>query len=325
MNASFPLTDSFGRRIEYLRISLTERCDLRCAYCRPARQRSASTDLLSTDDVAAIARAALGLGVRRIRLTGGEPLLRPDLTDIVRRVAALPGLADLSLTTNGQDLASHADALAEAGLRRVNISLDSLDPEVYATITGGGRLDGVLAGIEAALQAKLSPVKVNVVVTSPEALGREQLSRFADLLRTRPLHVRFIEAMPTCGHAAYVPAQRLLQALSALGELTPVAGPDGGGPAQYYQLEDCEGTFGVITPISEPFCASCNRLRVTAQGDLLACLFSPGGVSLLPALREGDPVAAVAAIICAVTAAKPRRYGDIAEPSGIVAMHVIGG
>jgi len=260
-----------------------------------------------------------------VRLTGGEPLLRADLIEVVRQMVALPGLEDLSLTTNAQDLASHAADLAAAGLRRVNISLDSLDPEVYAAITGGGRLDRVLAGIEAALEAGLSPVKVNVVVTSPEALGREQLSRFADLIRTRPLHVRFIEAMPTCGHAAYVPAQRLLHELSALGELTPVEGPDGGGPAQYYQLDGCEGTFGIITPISEPFCASCNRLRVTAQGDLLACLFSPAGVSLLPALRGGDPVSAVAAVICAVTAAKPRRYGDIAEPSGIVAMHVIGG
>jgi cyclic pyranopterin phosphate synthase len=325
MNAPYPLTDSFGRRIEYLRISLTERCDLRCAYCHPARRGGDLADALGADDIVAIAEAAVGLGVRRIRLTGGEPLLRPDLEDIVGRLHALPGLEDLALTTNAQGLAASAAALAAAGLRRVNVSLDSLDPEVYAAITGGGRVEGVLAGIEAALEAGLSPVKVNVVVTSPEALARAHLPGFADLIRRRPVHVRFIEAMPTCGQAAYLPARQALDELSLLGELSPVDGPDGGGPARYYRLGDSEGTFGIITAISQPFCAHCNRLRVTAQGDVLPCLFSPSGVSLLPALREGDPTAAVAAVLCDVAAAKPHRYGDIAEPSSIVAMHVIGG
>jgi cyclic pyranopterin phosphate synthase len=326
MDAHSALTDSVGRRIDYLRISLTERCDLRCAYCRPASGPAAAReDVLTADDVVAIVEAAVGLGVRRIRLTGGEPLLRPDLEEIVRRVRAIAGVEDLALTTNGQMLAGRAAGLAAAGLMRVNISLDSLDPKVYATLTGGGDVGNVLRGFDAALAADLRPVKINVVLASPSALDRADLAGFAELARRRPVHVRFIEAMPTCGHLSYLPAHEVLDRFAQMGELHPVPGPAGGGPARYFQLDDSAGTLGLIAPISEPFCAQCNRLRVTARGEVIPCLFSSSGVSLLPALRGSDVTGEIGGLLRKATAAKPCRYADVADPAGIRAMHVIGG
>lgn len=325
MEAPARLTDRFGRRIEYLRISVTERCDLRCAYCHPGRQCEAAADVLSPRDIEAIGLAATALGIHAIRLTGGEPLLREDLEEIVSRLAVLPGLTDLALTTNGQTLATRAAALAAAGLRRVNVSLDSLNPKTYAAVTGGGEVAAVLRGLEAALAAGLDPVKVNVVLTSPTSLAREDLLAFVELIRRRPLHVRFIEAMPTCSHAAYLPAERLLERFGEIASLLPVPGPEGSGPARYYQVDDSEGSIGLITPISDPFCARCNRLRVTARGDLIPCLFSPSGVSLLAALRSRDPVSELAGLIEEAVSSKPLRYGEVSGPAGISAMHIIGG
>lgn len=320
------LVDPFGRRISYLRISLTERCDLRCAYCYPRGQREPDTEnALSAEDVWRIATAAAGLGIHRLRLTGGEPLLREDLAEIVTRLSALPGVTDLALTTNGQRLAERAAALAEAGLRRVNISLDSLDAEAYRRITGGGDLGAAHRGIEAALAAGLSPVKINVVLTSGDVLGDEGVQAFADLAAARPVHVRFIEAMPTCVSAGYVPAKQVLAALAARHSLAPVPGPEGGGPAKYYRLDASLGTIGVITPLSAPFCEQCNRLRVSARGHLTPCLFSSRGIDLIPALRAKEGWRPLVALFREAAAAKPRRYGDIAEPGGVRAMHVIGG
>jgi cyclic pyranopterin phosphate synthase len=320
-----PLADRFGRRIDYLRISLTERCDLHCAYCRPQPEAPPSRrDELAPDDVAHVAEAAVRLGVRRIRLTGGEPLLRRDLAEVVSALRSVSGLDDLAMTTNGQSLAGRASELAGAGLMRVNISLDSLDPQVYGAITGGGSLSAVRRGIDAALEAGLSPVKVNVVLHSQAAVGRAALAPFTELTK-RPVHVRFIEAMPICSSADYVPAQQVLEVLAGLGELTPVSGPPGGGPARYYQLDGSSGSLGIITPISEPFCDRCNRLRVTARGTVMPCLFSMEGMSLLPALSSDCAADEVAGLLLEAAAAKPRRYGDIAESSTIRAMHVIGG
>lgn len=321
-----PLLDSCNRRIDYLRVSLTERCDLRCAYCqpRPRPEAAAGEDVLAADDVVSIAAAAAQLGIRRIRLTGGEPLLRADLEHIICRLRVFPGIEDISLTTNGQSLAYRAAGLAVAGLDRVNISLDSLDPAGYTAITGGN-LAAVLRGLDAALAAGLRPVKANVVLTSAASLEQADLPAFLSLIRRRPVHVRFIEAMPTCGHLSYVPAQQVLARLSQMGELLPVAGPEGGGPARYYQLDGSIGTIGIITPISEPFCDHCNRLRVTARGDIVACLFSPTGISLLAALRGADPVGEVGALLLRAAARKPRCSSEVARPAGIAAMHVIGG
>ncbi len=326
MNIPGRLTDSFGRRIDYLRISLTERCDLRCSYCQPAgRSGRHSPDLLSADDVAAIAQAGVALGIRRIRLTGGEPLLRDDLEDIIHRLSVFPGLQDLSLTTNGQDLGRRAQPLAVAGLRRVNISLDSLNPRIYAAATGGGSVDVVLRGLDAALAAGLDPVKVNVVLAGRAPLDRSELSNFVGLIQRHPVHVRFIEAMPTCSHASYVPAGGVLEQLSQFGTLAPVPGPEGGGPARYWRLDGSLGTIGVITPISDPFCSHCNRLRVSARGEVFPCLFSPDGTSLLASLRADEPVRHLITLLSDAVAAKPFGYGDVAGAPRIAAMHVIGG
>jgi cyclic pyranopterin phosphate synthase len=208
---------------------------------------------------------------------------------------------------------------------RVNVSLDSLNQAAYAALTGGGDVTMVVRGIEAALAAGLTPVKINVVLASPSALDRADLVRFAALARGTPVHVRFIEAMPTCGHLSYLPAQQVLDRLAEMGDLRAVEGPRGGGPARYYRLDDSAGTLGVIAPISAPFCARCNRLRVTARGEVLPCLFSPSGVSLLPALRDARPRETVAALLRHAVAAKPCRYAEVAGADGIRAMHVIGG
>jgi len=317
--------DRHGRRIEYLRISLTERCNLRCVYCRPAQAQEPGPDTLTAEDVLNVARGALSLGIRRVRLTGGEPLLRSDLEEIVAGVAALPGLRDLSLTTNGQGLAERAAGLAAAGLRRVNVSLDSLVPETYAALTGGGGLASAREGVEATLRAGLEPVKVNVVLAGRRVLEPSELRAFADLVQERPVHVRFIEMMPGCGDASYLPAREALERLGERHYLEPVAGPEGAGPATYYRLDRSSGTIGVITPISEPFCARCNRLRVNARGELMPCLFSPKKLALVAALRAADPVSSAAALMLCAVAEKPARYGDVAEASGLRAMHVIGG
>ncbi|MFB3880644.1 MAG: GTP 3',8-cyclase MoaA [Armatimonadota bacterium] len=325
MDAALALTDSIGRRIDYLRVSLTERCDLRCAYCRPVAAANGRGDALTVGDVVAIAEAAAELGICHLRLTGGEPLLRADLEEIIRRVRAIPRIKDLALTTNGQLLAGRAACLAAAGLMRVNISLDSLHPRRYAELTGGGEVANVVRGIEAALAADLTPVKVNVVLASPAGPSASELEAFAELARSRPVHVRFIEAMPTCGHVSYLPAQQLLDRLAQMGELRPVDGPPGGGPARYFRLDDSVGALGTITPISEPFCARCNRLRISARGELLPCLFSPSGISLLPALRGANPGDEVRALLRHGAAGKPCRWVEVADAGGIRAMHVIGG
>jgi len=332
MTTPLPLTDSFGRRLDYLRISLTERCDLRCVYCRPRDDASpVGADVLSAEEVIAISRAALRLGVRRIRLTGGEPLLRDDLEGIIARLRQLAGLEDLSLTTNGQALAARADSLAAAGLMRVNVSVDSLDPGVYAATTGGGHLRAVRRGLEAALAAGLNPVKANVVLNSPAASERDGLGAFVELVERQPIHVRFIEAMPVCPHVVEssgvgcLPAQRVLDELAKRAELTPVPGPEGGGPARYYRLNGCLGSIGIITPISEPFCARCNRLRVSARGELRPCLFSSTALPLLPALRGPKPTEGLGRLLRRAAACKPQHYHDIAASAGIPAMHAIGG
>lgn len=263
--------------------------------------------------------------MRRIRLTGGEPLLRTDIEEIVSRIRSLPGVEDLALTTNGQNLSVHAASLASAGLMRVNISLDSLDPDAYRSITGGGDVASVLRGIDAALDAQLDPVKINVVLSTPASLEDQNLDPFIDLTKNRIVHVRFIEAMPICGHASFLPARSILDRLAEFGPLSAVPGPDGGGPAAYYQREESQGTIGVITPITDPFCARCNRLRVTARGEIIPCLFSPSGVSLLQALKADDPLADIQRLLQRAAKAKPRRYGDVAHQSGISAMHIIGG
>lgn len=313
-------TDALGRTIDYLRISLTDRCNLRCVYCMPPEGVSFKprADILSFEHIERFAAIAVAEGIGKIRLTGGEPLVRAGLVDHVRRLRAITGLEAIALTTNGTLLPRFATELRDAGLSRVNISLDSLDPDVFSRMTRGGDLADALAGIESAFAFGFAPVKLNVVVVRSLA---QDLLGFAKMTLARPLHVRFIEFMPigddaeeggACigdgGKAAsaegfhwtradHMPSEEVLAVLSAggkaagLGELQPVErgdAPGGWGPASYYRFAGAAGTIGVISPLSHHFCDRCNRLRLTADGRLRACLFSDEEIDVRQALREGS-------------------------------------
>ncbi len=302
-------TDSFGRRIDYLRISLTDRCNLRCIYCMPAKGVTwkSHDEILTLEEVERFAAIAVQEGISKIRLTGGEPLVRKGVIEHVGRLKALTGLEAIALTTNGTLLARYARLLLEAGLARVNISMDSLDPEVFARITRGGRLADVFEGLDAALDVGMGPVKVNVVVV--RSLEQDLLG-FARMTLERPVHVRFIEYMPVggvglgeCEPAAegwtredHVPAHEILERLDiesateGLGGLEAVKredAPGGWGPARYYRYPRAAGTVGVISPLSHHFCGECNRLRLTADGRLRVCLFSDEEMDVRSVLREG--------------------------------------
>lgn len=285
------MRDQYGRELHDLRISLTDRCNLRCVYCMPEQMTFKPRDKLLTDDeLLLIVRVAAELGVRKIRLTGGEPTVRPNLVELVRRIAAVPGIRDLGMTTNGILLSRLARPLAEAGLQRVNVSLDSLNAEKFRKITRWGNLDDVLVGLEAAQAAGLSPIKLNAVVV--RGFNDEDAVDLARLTLARDWSVRFIEMMPFGSVAgfqtsAYVPsAETVARIEEALGPLAPldVSGHD---PAQTYRLEGGRGTLGFISSVSQPFCAHCGRLRLTAEGRLLLCLLRDDEVDLRAPLRSG--------------------------------------
>jgi cyclic pyranopterin phosphate synthase len=310
------LVDAFGRRLTYLRVSVTDRCNLRCTYCLPedADFPFGDRDFLSPDEIEAMVGALVRLGIRRVRLTGGEPLVRKDLLDIVRRLKALPGLENLALSTNGTELARLAPALRAAGVDRVNISVDTLDPERFRAITRRGDVAEVWRGVEAALAAGLDPVKLNAVLLQS---NREDLERLAALTLDRPLHVRFIEMMPT-GTNHHLQPGEFLSADSTraaleerFGPLTAVETGELGprtGPAKTFRFPGAVGTVGFITPLSHTFCAECNRLRLTARGELRLCLFADRTHPLRPLLDTADPGAALEAEILRVVQEKPAEH-----------------
>lgn len=286
------MRDRTGRYIDYLRISVTDRCNLRCAYCVPQEgpETSPPYRLLSRDEILAVVKSARAMGVTHVRLTGGEPLARQDLASIADGIRAL-GVDDLSLTTNGTLLEGAAASLKEAGVDRVNVSLDSLRPEVFRKMTRNGSVDEVLAGIRAAIDAGLSPVKVNAVVMA--GVNDNDVEDLARLSLGMPVSVRFIEVMPVgpypeANARAVVPADQVKERVASLGRLSPVGDLAGAGPAQVFRLPRALGTVGFIAPLSHPFCADCNRLRLTADGKLRPCLASDIEVDLLPALRGKD-------------------------------------
>jgi len=292
--------DPFGRAITYLRISLTDRCNLRCVYCMPKEglQWQPRADQLSAEEIVRVAETAAQGGVKRIRLTGGEPLVHPDVVEIVRRIASIPEIEEVSLTTNAMLLERLAQPLADAGLRRVNISLDSLDADRFRRITRGGDINRVWRGIAAAERAGLAPLKLNTVIV--RGLNADELPAFARLTIENPWHVRFIEVMPI-GNAQdwgegfpapaerYVSVQEMRAALSTF-NLRPVTSPLGNGPARTYRIPNALGTIGFISPLGEHFCQNCNRLRLTSDGRLRSCLVIPNEVSLRDAVRSGRPL-----------------------------------
>jgi len=306
-----PYLDNFARPINYLRISVTDRCNLRCVYCMPPqgiRQR-AHDEILSYEEIQRVVQAAAAIGISKIRLTGGEPLARLGLSHLVRLIAAVPGIDDISMTTNGTLLAGHADELAAAGLHRINVSLDTLQPERFRQITRRGALDDVWQGIEAAQRAGLTPIKLNVVVV--RGMNQDEAADFARMTLHQPWHVRFIEVMPLGANAAwsgdgYVPLAEVRQRIeTALGPLEPAGGPAGNGPARYFRLAGAVGTLGFISPVSEHFCFSCNRLRLTADGKLRPCLLSDAEIDLRTPLRAGASQAELAELLHAGIMDKP--------------------
>ncbi|MBF0369541.1 MAG: GTP 3',8-cyclase MoaA [Magnetococcales bacterium] len=289
-----PLVDTFGRTIRYLRVSVTDRCNFRCHYCRPAEgiALAEQEEILSLEEMARLVRLFTELGVERVRLTGGEPLLRRNVMELIETLGALPGLEDLSLSTNALLLARHARGLREAGVGRVNISLDSLNPETFFTITRNGRLDTVLAGIDAAVAAGLGPVKVNMVVM--RGINDSEITAMVDFAREKGVILRFIETMPV-GEAGqevvdrFMPAEEILQVVKehAGSELIPVKISRGAGPARYYRISGSTAEVGVISALSQHFCEGCNRVRLTSQGSLVLCLGRVDSVDLKTPLRNG--------------------------------------
>lgn len=314
------MKDQFDREITYMRVSITDRCNLRCRYCMPdgvcSRQHE---DILSFEEIEEVVAAAAQLGISKIRITGGEPLVRLGCVDLCRMIGRIDGIREIDLTTNGTLLAGCAEELKAAGVTRVNISIDSLDPEKYRTITGGGVLSDALAGIEAAMDAGLTPLKLNTVLVG--GFNDDEIPAFVELTRHTPVELRFIELMPMGGHfgpEAYLPGDTVLERVP---ELTAL--PENGGVARLYRLPNGKGRVGLISPLSRHFCQSCNRLRLTSEGHLKPCLHSRQEISvrgkhgeeLLETLRQA-------------IYAKPRMHGvlDAAHMSEAGrAMNTIGG
>lgn len=318
------MKDKHGRVIDYLRISLTDRCNLRCIYCMPEEgvDQLSHLDILRIEEIEEIVRYAAEMGITRVRLTGGEPLVRKGVVDLVRNISQMPGIENVAMTTNGVLLPRMADDLKAAGLSRVNISLDTLDPQQFKDITRCGELQGTLDGIEAALKVAFNPVKINAVTV--RSLNQDYLA-FAKMSIDRPLHMRFIEYMPVgdssgvdgCGWGEQdvISSEEVFELINeaaqkeGLGALVPagVDRPEGWGPARYFHFEEAKGTVGFISPMSRHFCSECNRLRLTADGKLRPCLFSDEEFDIRPALRQGDSEA-VKNVLREALGAKPDEY-----------------
>jgi cyclic pyranopterin phosphate synthase len=306
------LFDSFDRPVNYLRISVTDRCNLRCIYCMPLEGISlmAHENILSYEEISTVAQAAADLGIIKVRLTGGEPLVRERLTTLVAMLAQIQGIDDISLTTNAVILERYAGELKNAGLHRVNISLDSLRSNGFHQITRVGNLDDVLRGIEAARQAGLNPVKINTVVM--RGINDDEVIDFARLTIENEWHVRFIEYMPFSNgdektDGLLVPVAEMKESIETLGELEPTL-ESGGGPAKYFRLPGAGGTIGFISPVSEHFCQACNRLRLTADGKLRPCLFSDKEIDLREPLRQGATTDDIKRLIQEAASCKPEGH-----------------
>ncbi|HLV25177.1 MAG TPA: GTP 3',8-cyclase MoaA [Gemmatimonadales bacterium] len=287
------LLDQHGRGIEYLRISVTDRCNFRCRYCMPVEGLPwlPKSDILSYEEIAEIVRQLAPLGLRSLRLTGGEPTIRPDLESLVRMLRDIPSVQDIALSTNGVRLPSMAHSLRAAGVNRVNMSVDSLRAERIRSIARRSLAFDPLDALKAAEEAGLAPIKLNVVVM--RGVNDDEIADLAGLTLAWRWHVRFIELMPVGelgadGMNEVVPSSEVLGVVSrAHGELEECAGPGGNGPARYYRLPSAAGTIGVITPMTHSYCASCNKVRLTADGRLRTCLFGDHEVDLRTPLREG--------------------------------------
>ncbi|HYJ81022.1 MAG TPA: GTP 3',8-cyclase MoaA [Longimicrobiaceae bacterium] len=326
-----PMQDGFGRRIEYLRISVTDKCNLRCVYCMPEEGLPwlRREELLSYEEIAGIVRVMVGMGLRRLRITGGEPLVRRDLPALVRMLRAIDGIDDIALSTNAVLLADQADELRRAGVDRLNVSLDSLRPERIEAIARRPGADAIMRGLDAAERAGFAPIKLNCVVM--RGRNDDEVADFAAITRERPWHVRFIEVMPTGDNLGvsrdeYVSSEEILEQVRRIGALEPVAGPAGNGPARYFAFAGAPGTVGVITPMSHNYCGTCNRMRLTADGQLRPCLFGHLQTNLRDPLRRGEPIEP---LVRQTLRIKPERHwlvqGSDEGSGGLMALSQVGG
>lgn len=305
--------DGYQRKIEYLRLSVTDRCNYRCSYCRPAdgTRWLDESELLTDEEIVRLVRVLGQQGITRIRLTGGEPLLRTGLVDLIAEIQKLGLIEDLSLTTNGSLLSTWALPLKQAGLNRINISLDTVDQQRFAELTGGGNVDDVLGGIEAAIQAGLLPVKINVVLT--DAVQDQDVEFFQKLVHETPVIVRFIEYMPShgCRVRAGMTVRSVTQQLQSKHRdslAPPRQNPHGCGPARYLKGEGDEGMFGFIAPISDGYCDRCNRIRLTPDGKLRPCLLSETELDIRMALRNNEPDERIVELFFLAVESKPSAH-----------------
>ncbi|MDQ1362922.1 MAG: 3,8-cyclase [Pseudomonadota bacterium] len=315
------LTDSFGRSIDYVRVSVTDRCDLRCCYCMPKQFHDfhEPEEWLNFDEIERVLAAFARLGTQRIRLTGGEPLVRKDLPQLAQRLSALPGVEDLSLSTNATHLDRHATALRAAGISRLNISLDSLNADTFRQITGG-RLEKVLNGIMAAREAGFRPIKINMVPM--RGVNDHEVEDMVHFCIEHQLTLRFIETMPVgdAGRSAtesYIDLSEIRKKLEQKFELIPGVMP-GGGPARYLQVAGTKINIGFITPISQHFCATCNRVRLSVDGTLFTCLGQEHHVALRPLLRAGISDRELEHTIVAAIRMKPERHEFNESPEKVL-------
>lgn len=323
------LIDPFGRKIEYLRLSVTDRCDFRCFYCLPKgfKDFTQPDTWLTLDEVERLIRLFSELGVSKVRLTGGEPLVRKDLPEMARRLGALPGVEDLSLSTNASQLARHAESLKSSGISRINVSLDTLDSERFRQITQGD-LDSVLAGLMAAKKAGIQPIKINMVVM--KGINDHEIADMVQFCLEHDFTLRFIETMPVgqTGKNAtdhYVSLKRVRKELEATYELEPAA-MRGAGPASYVRVKDTSLRIGFITPMSQHFCATCNRVRLSVEGTLYLCLGKRENMEFRPLLRQGLNDDEIKARILQAIAHKPERHEFNEKPGEVIrVMSLTGG
>lgn len=316
------LTDRFGRDIRYLRISVTDRCDLRCQYCLPKgfSDFSEPEGWLSVAEIERIVTRFAALGVSHLRLTGGEPLVRRDIVDLSARLAVIPGIQDLSLSTNAVRLAGLAEPLFRAGVRRINVSLDSLNPTTYREITGGGRLEKVLEGLAAAKAVGFAPIKLNTVVM--RGMNDGEVEEIFEFAAQQGFVLRFIETMPVgvTGQEAmdqYVELETIRRRLASHYELIPDILP-GAGPASYYRVAGSHAHIGFITPLSQHFCETCNRVRLSVEGDLFACLGDEHRYPLRPLLRAGCSDETLSRHLLKAIELKPERHEFNERPNRVV-------
>lgn len=316
------LIDSFGRKIEYVRLSVTDRCNLRCFYCLPKGFKSFENpaNRLSFDEIERVIRAFGELGVHRVRLTGGEPLVRKKLPELSARLSCLPGINDLSLSTNATLLKQQAVALYEAGIRRINVSLDTLDEGQFSDITGGGKLDSVLKGLQKAKEVGFKPIKINMVVMKDTRLDEQQ--RVMEYCMQNDFTLRFIETMPIGspgrnGCEQYLSLKKVKQRLDQQYDLIPGL-MTGGGPARYYRINGTDFEVGFITPISQHFCESCNRVRISVGGTLYLCLGQDDKVELRSLLRAGISDEELRQTIVDAVSKKPERHEFNQKPNQVV-------